>query len=88
MHAPKLPILYSGMPPVLACSIKDPITDSSPDETYFSMLVEVLRWNTQSAGSHFQTLKQDEHLDSRSLSEGLQQLRELSDSPLEDSLLL
>ncbi|XP_052830219.1 uncharacterized protein LOC128249776 [Octopus bimaculoides] len=72
----------------LACSVKDLITDPHPDATYVSIKSEVLRWNTQSTNSKFQTLMQDEHLGDRMPSEFLRRLCELSDTPLEDNSLL
>ncbi|XP_036359014.1 uncharacterized protein LOC115212127 [Octopus sinensis] len=87
-HQQQLNLLYCGMPSPLARSVKDLITDPHPDATYVSMKSEVLRWNTQSAESKFQTLMQDEHLRDRTPSEFLHWLRELSNIPLEDNLLL
>ncbi|XP_014773505.1 uncharacterized protein LOC106871520 [Octopus bimaculoides] len=72
------------MPAPLARSVRDLITDPHPEATY----AEVLRRNTQSANSKFQTLMKDEHLGDRTPSEFLRRLRELSDTSPEDNSLL
>ncbi|XP_029635005.1 uncharacterized protein LOC115210542 [Octopus sinensis] len=83
-----LNLLYCRMPAPLARLVKDLITDPHPDANYVSVKSEVLRRNTPSAKRKFQTLMQDEHLGSRTPSEFLRRLCELSDTPLENNPLL
>ncbi|XP_014772290.1 uncharacterized protein LOC106870655 [Octopus bimaculoides] len=87
-HQQQLNLLYCGMPTPLARSVKDLITDPHPDATYMSVKSEVLCWNTQSVESKFRTLMQDEQLGDRTPSEFLRDLREFSNTPLEDNPLL
>ncbi|XP_029644577.1 uncharacterized protein LOC115218783 [Octopus sinensis] len=82
----QLEILYGCMPPQLASSARDLITDPSPGATYASVRLEVEKRNTRSEESRFNELMADEQLGDRTPSEFLRRLRELSgnasDAPL------
>ncbi|XP_029651340.1 uncharacterized protein LOC115224557 [Octopus sinensis] len=82
----QLQILYSCMPPQLATTARDLITDPSPDATYASVKLEVEKRNTRSKESRFHELMADEQLGDRTPPEFLRRLRELSgksaDAPL------
>lgn len=84
----QLHALCSGRSPILARSIKDIITGSSPEATYSSIKTEALRRNTQSAESRFRILMKKSHIGVRTPFEFLRHLRELSDSSLKDSPVL
>ncbi|XP_029647994.1 uncharacterized protein LOC115222021 [Octopus sinensis] len=82
----QLQILYGCMPPQLASTARDLITDPGPDATYASVKLEVEKRNTRSEESRFNELMADEELGDRTPSEFLRRLRELSgkaaDAPL------
>ncbi|CAI9736328.1 Hypothetical predicted protein [Octopus vulgaris] len=77
----QLEILYGCMPPQLASSARDLITDPSPGATYASVRLEVEKRNTRSEESRFNELMADEQLGDRTPSEFLRRLRELSGEP-------
>lgn len=68
--------------------VRNIITERDPTTTYFSVKAEVLRRNVRSSQNRFMTLMEDEQLSDRKLSEFLQRLRELIDSPSDDAVLL
>ncbi|CAI9716145.1 Hypothetical predicted protein [Octopus vulgaris] len=76
----QLQILYGCMPPQLASTARDLITDPGPDATYASVKLEVEKRNTRSEESRFNELMADEELGDRTPSEFLRRLRELSES--------
>ncbi|XP_029639498.1 uncharacterized protein LOC115214442 [Octopus sinensis] len=82
----QLQILYGCMPPQLATTARDLITDPGPDATYASVKLEVEKRNTRSEESRFNELMADGKLGDRTPSEFLRRLRELSgkaaDAPL------
>ncbi|XP_029648847.1 uncharacterized protein LOC115222668 [Octopus sinensis] len=82
----QLQILYGCMPPQLASTARDLITDPSPGATYAPVKLEVEKRNTRSEESRFNELMADEELGDRTPSEFLRRLRELSgnasDAPL------
>ncbi|CAI9715426.1 Hypothetical predicted protein [Octopus vulgaris] len=80
----QLQILYGCMPPQLASTARDLITDPSPGATYASVKLEVEKRNTRSEESRFNELMADEELGDRTPSEFLRRLRELSGNASED----
>lgn len=84
----RLSLLYCGMPAILARTVRELITDPKPDTTYTSLKVELLRRGMESAENRVRILMEDDHLDDRNPSQFLLRLRELNNSPSDDSPLL
>ncbi|CAI9721209.1 Hypothetical predicted protein [Octopus vulgaris] len=82
----QLQILYGCMPPQLASTARDLITDPSPGATYASVKLEVEKRNTRSEESRFNELMADEQLGDRTPSEFLRRLRELSGCLMDGSV--
>ncbi|XP_014773237.1 uncharacterized protein LOC106871348 [Octopus bimaculoides] len=84
----KLHVLISGIPAILADTVKDIITDLPQNMVYDSLRTEILRRNSKSAESRFHALLQGENLGDRTPSEFLRRIRELSDNTPADSFFI
>lgn len=83
-----LNILYCGLPPSLANSISDLISDSSPDSTYESVKAEILGRKSASAQISFRHLLENEDIGDRTPTQFPRHLRELSGGSNNDEELL